>query len=58
MTERNAFGMPLGEIVAHSGQCPDCDADARLVEVEPRVFRLSILHDSTCPAWRSRQSRK
>lgn len=49
---RNAFGLPLGEIVEHSGACPDCDASTRLVEESPRIFRLTIMHDDTCPTWR------
>lgn len=34
-----------------TGACPDCDADERLVELDdaPGVFRLSVLHDDTCP---------
>ncbi|WP_454137585.1 hypothetical protein [Microbacterium paulum] len=49
MTGRNAFGMPLGEVVEHSQACADCDADSRLSEVSPGVYRLTTLHDPTCP---------
>lgn len=29
--------------------CPDCDAVNRLVEIEPHVYIVQVLHDDTCP---------
>lgn len=55
---RTAFGMPLGEVVEHSGACPDCDADARLTEWEPGVYRLEIRHDDACPTHRTNTNKE
>lgn len=38
-------------------RCPDCDSDAELVEREPLMFVLTILHDPTCPTLRRQASR-
>lgn len=38
-----------------TGVCPDCDADERLVEMAPRLYRLEIRHDDTCPWLRARR---
>lgn len=32
-----------------SSLCPDCNADAELVELAPGVTVLTIRHDETCP---------
>ena len=50
---RDAFGRRLNAITRHSGDCPDCDADTRLVEGPRGVFRLTVFHDDTCPTLRS-----
>ena len=30
-------------------QCPDCNNDVRLTQVEGNVWILTVLHDETCP---------
>lgn len=48
-----AFGLrPL--YVPSSGDCPDCDADTELTRDpdHPRIWRLHIRHDHTCPTYR------
>ncbi|WP_029150098.1 hypothetical protein [Microbacterium indicum] len=55
---RDAFGRPIrtrDQVAAaagfpRKGDCPDCDADSRLVETAPGVYLLEIHHDDTCPA--------
>lgn len=29
--------------------CPDCNAERRLIEINPGLKFLQILHDDTCP---------
>lgn len=52
MSERSPFGIPLSESL-----CPDCDAELRFVTIEPGVTVIQILHDDTCPAYASMESR-
>lgn len=47
----------FGRVIANSGMCPDCNADVQLIEVEPRVKRLTVLHDDTCPTLRAIEDR-
>jgi len=49
---RAIFGDRLNRTTHHSEACQDCDADLRVTENPPGVFRLSIIHDSTCPTFR------
>lgn len=30
-------------------ECPDCNADTRLVQIAPGVLVLEVAHDDTCP---------
>lgn len=39
----------LAHLVAASYQCPDCDADTELIEDQPGIWRLKVMHDDTCP---------
>ncbi|MGO2746744.1 hypothetical protein [Microbacterium sp.] len=33
--------------------CPDCNADTRLLQIEPNVYVYAIEHDDTCPMLRA-----
>ena len=36
-----------------TGLCPDCDAQAQIIEQAPGVYVLGIAHDDTCPTYRA-----
>ncbi len=48
-------GIPEVAVVAADYRCLDCNSEAELAEVLPRVYRLVVLHDDTCPWLRARQ---
>lgn len=33
--------------------CPDCNAELRIVEVQPHVHVAQVFHDDTCPMLRA-----
>jgi hypothetical protein len=39
-------------------RCPDCDADAEMVEHSPGMLVLAIRHDGTCPHDRAMSGRR
>ena len=34
-------------------ECPDCNADTRLVQQHPGLYVLAVFHDDTCPAYQT-----
>lgn len=38
--------------IADAYQCPDCNVDKHVVEDEPGLYRIVVMHDSTCPTYR------
>lgn len=37
--------------------CPDCASDALFEMIEPRIYKLTIAHDDTCP-WFAQHERE
>lgn len=52
---------PLAQLAAElagyrvPGGCDDCDAWQTLTNEGPGIYRLTVHHDSTCPAWRAKR---
>lgn len=40
------------------GGCIDCDAYQEFSEVEPRIFKMSVIHDDWCPLWKKQQGKQ
>lgn len=40
-------------VLAETYECPDCLADTELVHEAPGLYRLNVMHDSTCPTYRA-----
>ncbi|WP_156759643.1 hypothetical protein [Microbacterium karelineae] len=55
--QRDAFGRPLTATLVAADACPDCNADVSVVEIEPGVYKGTILHDETCPYLSAREQR-
>jgi len=46
----------LDQLLSHqirgTGACPDCDANVKIVQLEPLVHSIEVHHDATCPVYR------
>ncbi|SER80113.1 hypothetical protein SAMN05216199_1263 [Pedococcus cremeus] len=50
-----SFFMAVPEDGRIHGGCGDCDAYQTLDTSEAPVYRLTVHHDTTCPAYRTRE---
>lgn len=43
----------LVHAMAEQYECPDCLADTELIQEQPGLYRLKVMHDATCPTYRA-----
>ncbi|MGH3628097.1 MAG: hypothetical protein ACRDTV_08465 [Mycobacterium sp.] len=46
---RLGYGNPTPANIRQATQCPDCNSNVTIIEIQPGRYRGQVAHDDTCP---------